>query len=451
MTQTDSKKQSVPRSETAPVLFVFTRFCPLDGTSGAGTYLFSLLRYLHEKGVTIHVGWSERPDSAGRLGWYCVPKEFAEIATLHFPASRSLGRLRIFPSVFVHPIKSKIVGALKKGLLALGFKSLFRKSAAPVCTASPENSEVGFNLYAWDRPPDPFEREFFKKAIAKLQPDAVLLNFCWMSPLIEELENPERFLKIILTNDLRHLYSTLVNGEIQHTEGEHMSKALEIQYLQPADVIAAIREDDGETFRRECPKREVLVIPPSFDPAPSSSSPLPYRCLFVGSDSFANREGLLWFLQDAWPAIHAAHPEAELHICGSICKDLPTSPPGVVLRGFVPSLDAVYDEASVVIVPLLRGSGVKIKLMEALAHGKACVTTPIGMEGMPVLDSCVMNAATASEFASQILSLFENHELRRNYERRAIATVAEQFSPDACYDPLYQRIVQFQTSESSWR
>ena len=446
MTQPPPKKPSKPRPHSAPTLLVITRFCPLDGTSGAGTYLFSILRYLHSQGVKIHVGWSEGPESIGRLGWYRVPKEFARIANLQFPGAISLGRLRIFPAFFLDPFKKRITGALKKSLFALGFESLYRKFRPIVPPPEPINDNPESPepiLYAWDRPPDRFEREFFGRTIARLQPDALLFNFCWMSPLIDDLSAPDQFLKIILTNDLRHLYSTLVNGRIQHTEGDYMSKALEIRYLQPADTLAAIREDDAETFHHECPQHEVLVIPPSFTPSPALQTPLPHRCLFVASDSFANHEGLLWFLESAWPAIRAAQPETKLHVCGSICKVLTPNQPGVVLRGFVDSLQSVYDEAAVVIVPLLRGSGVKIKLMEALAHGKACVTTPIGTEGMPTLDDCVLTASTASEFAVHVLRLLNDATLRQTHEQRALATIAGKFSPAACYGPLYQRIVHF--------
>jgi len=446
VTQPPPKKPSKPRHHSAPTLLVITRFCPLDGTSGAGTYLFSILRYLHSQGVKIHVGWSEGPESIGRLGWYRVPKEFARIADLQFPSAISLGRLRIFPAFFLDPLKKRFTGALKKCLFALGFESLYRKFRPPTpppepCNATPENPAP--IPYAWDRPPDRFEREFFGHAITRLQPDALLFNFCWMSLLIDDLPDSGRFLKIILTNDLRHLYSTLVDGRIQHTEGGYMSKALEIRYLQPADTLAAIREDDAETFHRECPRHEVLVIPPSFTPSPALRHPLPHRCLFVASDSFANHEGLLWFLEGAWPAIRAVRPETELHVCGSICKVLTPGHPGVVLRGFVDSLQSVYDESAVVIVPLLRGSGVKIKLMEALAHGKACVTTPIGTEGMPVLDDCVLTAPTAPEFAAHVLCLLNDDALRQAHEQQALSTIAGKFSPAACYGPLHQRIVHF--------
>lgn len=418
-------------------LLVTTRFCPLDGSSGAGTYLFSILRYLHQNGLRITVCWSERPEQATRRGWWVVPKEMASLATLLLPGALNLGRLRLFPSVWLDPLRTASRRILKRGLLALGLGPLLGiADPAPADCSAPAS-----NPYQWDRPPDPYEYEFFGRSIARLHPDAVLFNYCWISPIADRLDASARPLKITLTHDLHHLYSTLVNGEIRRAEGGLMSQALEREYLIRSDVIIAIRQDDAEIFRSLLPGKEVLVANPALSPLPPAPSPLPDRCLFVAADNLANREGIQWFLREAWPQIRAARPAAELHLCGTIGNALPADlPPGVVRRGWVDSLQAVYAEASVVIVPLLRGSGVKIKLMEALAHGKACVTTPIGTEGVPVLDPQVCVAGTADTFAQGVIQLLGNDDARQALETRAFETIRRQFSAEACYGSILEFI-----------
>ena len=425
-------------------LLVFTRFTPLNGLSGTGTYLFSILSYLHRHGVAVAICWSERPEIAARRGWWIVPKDLSAIATLLIPGSLAIGRLRIFPSVFIDPLKARLRQAVKTMVLALGLGSRFgisRPQTAQTEECAPAASpQPSVNPYAWDRPPDPYEHAFFRDAIAKIQPDALAFNYCWMTPLVESLPDPSRFLKMVITYDLRHIYSTLVDGKILWSEGEFMSKKAETNYLRLSDLIVAIREDDAKTFRGLLPDKEVVTVYPALEPCPSQRSPLPNRCLFVAADNLANREGILWFLENAWPIVRAANPEAHLQICGTICKTLTTDYPGVVRLGFVDSLDAVYGEASVVIVPLLRGSGVKIKLMEAIARGKACVSTPIGAEGVPALDSCVAIAGTADAFAAHVLRLLSNTAARQGMEERAVATVREHFSAEACYDTLRAQI-----------
>ena len=422
-------------------LLVVTRFTPLNGLSGTGTYLFSILNYLHRHGISVYVCWSERPEIAARRGWWVVPKDLAGIATLLMPGALCIGRLRIFPDVLLHPVKNRLRRALKTALLALGLGPLLGIQRPQPAADPTENTPApAFDPYRWDRPPDPYEHAFFGQAIARIQPDAVAFNYCWMTPIVQSLPEPERLLKITLTHDLRHIYSTLVEGKIHWSEGDFMSKKAETDYLKLTDLIVAIRADDAEIFRGLLPEKEVTVAYPALEPCPSPLPPLPDRCLFVAADNLANREGIHWFLEKAWPIVRASNPDAHLHICGTICKTLSTEHPGVVRLGFVDSLDAVYEEASVVIVPLLRGSGVKIKLMEGVARGKACVSTPIGAEGVPALESCVAIAGTPEAFAAHVLHLLADAPARRNLEARATATVREHFSAEACYKALRAQI-----------
>lgn len=416
-------------------LLVVTRFNPLNGVSGTGTYLFSIFEYLWRNGVRVTVCWSERPEAAACRGWWIVPKDTAAVATLLMPGAWSLGRLRIFPGVWTGPLKAAIRRWGKAALIALGL----RKRPQPAATEQTSPSE---NPYRWDRPPDPYEYEFIGSAIARLRPNAVLFNFCWMTPIAAHC--PAGVRTFTLTHDLRHLYSTLVEGKIRHTEGELMTKALETDYLRQTEVAVAIREDDGETFRQMLPGQPVLTALPSIAPRPPKGSPVPGRCLFVAAANVANQEGIEWFLREAWPQVRAAHPAAEVHLCGTLCKTLPPETwhlPGVVCRGFVADLDAAYDEAAVVIVPLLRGSGVKIKLMEALAHGKACVSTPIGTEGVPALEGSLRVAGTAGAFAAHVTELLADAKAREALEARALETVRARFSPETCYRPLLEELL----------
>ncbi len=419
-------------------LLVVTRFNPLNGVSGTGTYVCSIFEYLRRNGIRVTLCWSERPEAAARRGWWLVPKDTAAVATLLMPGALCLGRLRVFPGVWTGPLKASIRRWGKAALVALGLRKP-SQPAAPEPTAAPENP------YRWDRPPDPYEFEFFGNAVARLRPDAVLFNFCWMTPIAALLpDGPRTF---TLTHDLRHLYSTLVEGKIRHTEGELMTKALETDYLRQTAVAVAIREDDAETFREMLPEKVVLTALPSIAPRPSKGNkgrPVPGRCLFVAAANVANQEGIEWFLREAWPQVRAAHPAAEVHLCGSLCQTLPPETwelPGVVRRGFVADLDAAYDEAAVVIVPLLRGSGVKIKLMEALAHGKACVSTPIGTEGVPALEDSLRVAGTAGEFAAHVAELLADDVAREALETSALETVRARFSPEICYRPLLKELL----------
>lgn len=102
-----------------------------------------------------------------------------------------------------------------------------------------------------------------------------------------------------------------------------------------------------------------------------------------------NNKAALWTIEHVWPRVLARHPDAVLRLVGGGVSDelrerVQALPPGsgVELAGFVDDLDAEYSAASVALVPVLQGAGVKFKTIEALCHGVPVVTTTVGAEGI---------------------------------------------------------------------
>jgi glycosyltransferase involved in cell wall biosynthesis/GT2 family glycosyltransferase len=163
----------------------------------------------------------------------------------------------------------------------------------------------------------------------------------------------------------------------------------EAKLLGGVATPVAITDGDATTFRAMLPGREVLVVPASATPAGAQTATaraaIAGRLLFVGSASLHNVDGIAWFLERVWPQISATHPSATLHVAGSVCGRLPGSRPGVTLRGELPGLDREYAEAAIVVVPMLAGSGMKVKTVEALAYGRPVLSTSIGVQGLESL------------------------------------------------------------------
>jgi glycosyltransferase involved in cell wall biosynthesis len=207
----------------------------------------------------------------------------------------------------------------------------------------------------------------------------------------------------------------------------------EARLLSRADVVLAISEDDAAVFRGLLPDKAVIVAPKSAPIRDLVQKPVSGRCLFVGGVNPPNREGLAWFLEHIWPEVRANQPNAILHICGGIGQTVSQPGPGVVIRGRVEKLDTEYAEAEVVIVPLLQGTGIKIKLVEACSFGKACVTTPVGLQGLPFLRDSVIETNNAKEFSQGVLRLLGDATHRDNLGQRTLAAVTAHLSPDRCY------------------
>ncbi len=130
------------------------------------------------------------------------------------------------------------------------------------------------------------------------------------------------------------------------------------------------------------PDLQSVVLPnipfnPPGEPLPQSDSA---TLLFVGSLWYApNREGIDRFLARCWPAIKAARPEARLLLAGAAPPAIRRAweqHPGVSAPGFVDDLGEAYRNAAFTIAPIHSGGGTNIKILESLAYGRPCITTP---------------------------------------------------------------------------
>jgi glycosyltransferase involved in cell wall biosynthesis len=174
---------------------------------------------------------------------------------------------------------------------------------------------------------------------------------------------------------------------------------------------------------------------------PAEGAPEPRRMLFIGS--FAHLPNVLavdFFLREAWPRLKAAG--ATIHIIAGarhqyyldryrdrVQPDLAQR--GIEIDDFVADVRPAYQQATLVVAPLVASAGTNIKIMEAMAMGKAVVSTQAGINGLdlnPGVDVTIAN--TGPEMARAILDLLENPERRQAMEREARLTVERSFDWD---------------------
>lgn len=128
-------------------------------------------------------------------------------------------------------------------------------------------------------------------------------------------------------------------------------------------------------------------------------------------------------------------------IAGSVCDRLPRVPEGVQCLGFVKELDTIYSEAGVVISPLTVGSGLKIKLVEAMGQGKAIVATSVTADGVEEkVRSAVVLTDDPEDFSDALCRLLQNHKLREEQGRKALDAAGRWFSEEACHADFLELI-----------
>jgi polysaccharide biosynthesis protein PslH len=210
----------------------------------------------------------------------------------------------------------------------------------------------------------------------------------------------------------------------------------EERVLRRFSGVLAVSDADRDTLTRLYPgaiARPVYVAPTGVDTdyfSPSPSDPAARDLVFTGSmDWLPNEDAMLFFRRDVLPLVRAEEPRVTLTIAGRA----PTPAvarlghaAGVRVTGRVDDVRPYIRDAAVYIVPLRIGGGTRLKIFEAMAMGKAVVSTSVGAEGLPVANGEHLVLADSPEtFAREIVRLVRDVDQRRRLETAARALVVE--------------------------
>ena len=418
--------QPTPSQVAKPLrLLLLTRTLPVHGVSGARSYLAAVMEALEAEGHRVDVAAlntdAEASGSAFRLPGFRPGR--GEVRVRGFRLLRGL----LVPT------------AAPTDLLLRRGQRLLRKAGIPVAAFDP--------LDNWLRPPSASEHRFARQAVRELRPDALLVNGAALAPLSTTARAASgTSLRIAtLTHDVLHERAASLAGSA--TLGEQsarLSACIEVwerAHFLASDCIVAIQWQDAATFARLVPERTTVVTPmPAIAQLPSASTePL---LLFVGSAVATNVEAARWLLAEVWPRIAAANPSASLRIVGDVSGAVASEAASldrVTLAGRTPDLLPLL-RRSISLVPLLSGSGLKIKLVEALAAGSPVVSTSVGLQGLPDDLPGTSRADDAAAFAAAALRLLGNDAHRLEASRSAIESARLRFSPAVAVRPLIEAL-----------
>jgi glycosyltransferase involved in cell wall biosynthesis len=227
--------------------------------------------------------------------------------------------------------------------------------------------------------------------------------------------------------------------------------------LERFDGVLAVSDADRQTFSGLYPgaiRQPVHVVPTGVDTeyfAPAAT-PQPAPCgshlIFTGSmDWLPNEDAMQYFCRDILPLIRAEQPDVTLAIVGRTptpaVKRL-ADEHGVTVTGRVDDVRPYMNDAAVYIVPLRIGGGTRLKIFEAMAMGKAVVSTTVGAEGLPVTDGThVMLADEPRTFAAAVVALLRDPNRRRQLETAARALVVEHYDWSAVAGSLEDALIRF--------
>ncbi len=202
----------------------------------------------------------------------------------------------------------------------------------------------------------------------------------------------------------------------------------ERRYLNLADHVLAVSETDRDIFARLIEAEKITVIPTGVDVdffRPAEVEEQPDTLVFTGSmDWIPNEDGIFFFVERILPRIRSQIPNVSLRVVGrrpsARLLELARTTDGLQVTGAVEDIRPHVLGSSVYIVPLRVGSGTRLKIFEAMAMGKAVVSTSIGAEGLPVrAGRNILIADNPEEFAGAVVRLLQDRERRGEIGRAA--------------------------------
>lgn len=220
--------------------------------------------------------------------------------------------------------------------------------------------------------------------------------------------------------------SNIVKRLIYRVEFKKMLR-YEESVIRKFHHVIAVSGHDRELMSNWVDPNRITVVPTGVDLKNFHPADQPVSnalVMFVGAmDWEPNIDAVEYFCDRIWPKIKKDVPSACFRIVGrnpgrrvqKLASD------SIEVTGSVPSVQSHLQEAAVVVVPLRVGGGTRLKIYEAMAMGKAVVSTSIGAEGLDVHDGHdILLADQADEFAQAVKNLLQDDHLRGKYGRAAI-------------------------------
>ncbi|MFT5972464.1 MAG: glycosyltransferase involved in cell wall biosynthesis [Cryomorphaceae bacterium] len=245
-------------------------------------------------------------------------------------------------------------------------------------------------------------------------------------PVILHEHNAE----FVMWQRLAEIESSFIKRTILKMEASRIKKA-ELNFVEHAQLTLAAPNDIDELVsvgadRKKFDKTYHLGEDEMIQWPLVAYSKTELRILYIGTLTWeANVDGLVWFLESVWPGVRSKHPGVQLDVVGKNpdqrIVDLANEDSQITLLGFIDDLRTVYDRSRVFICPLRFGSGIKVKVLNAMYRGIPTVTTEIGVEGLEMESGkeIFYNSADSKEFSHQISLLMEDKDLWEAMQRSA--------------------------------
>jgi glycosyltransferase involved in cell wall biosynthesis len=230
--------------------------------------------------------------------------------------------------------------------------------------------------------------------------DLIILSYAYWADIIHNNPFVQNSITILDTHDF--LTS-------QHQLDPHFNIGVsfgdEIKRLSYFDQVWAIAPEEQYVFAQFL-EEKVQYIPAWINDPGTSSYSKKFDLVYVATDNPHNLRSAKWFFSEVYPLLDNS---ISIVVIGKINDHLANNLPNVKQLKYVDSLNDYYARSKVALCPMLSGTGVKIKVIEAMAHGLAVVCNDRGLDGLPVkVNNGCLSTQDAQEFANNIHRLLND-------------------------------------------
>ncbi len=290
-------------------------------------------------------------------------------------------------------------------------------------------------------------RAALEEVLSTFRPDLIQVESPYLTPYVQNLSIPRTY----RLHNIEHLIWMRLAREkpwplraYLRLQAERI-RAYESHILHHYQGLIPISHKEEAFIQQSDYQGLVELIPFGIDP-PAYEAPSvlrqPPRIGFIGGlDWLPNLAGIQWFLERVWPLFIRRHPEAQLSIAGRNCPDSlhRYESPSVRILGEVPDSKAFLYEHEILIVPLFSGSGIRIKIIEGWAAGRAILSTTIGAESLLYHPGeHILIADDESTFLSALETLYTDTAFRQRIAQAGRHLVEATYDREAQI-PLFQR------------
>jgi polysaccharide biosynthesis protein PslH len=304
----------------------------------------------------------------------------------------------------------------------------------------------GLPSWAAERSAPDFEARL-REVVEQWEPDIVQLEYRIMGQFLPGLAGVSTPLVLVDPDPDGPDTSSVLLSPVERRAWASLGRAVSEQ----VDSLVAFTERDRRALSQLSGKAAVVRIPLAYDVFDRPADPAcisTNQIVWVGSFIHPpNVDAVFCLVRDIFPAVRARVPDASLDLVGSHATPEVQSlaGDGVTVYGDVPDVLPYLDAAAVLAVPVRRGGGMRVKILEGLAAGKAIVATPLALEGLDLRDGeHVRVAETDGEFVDAVVDLLTDADARTRIASAARIWAQRHLDMDAqvrAYEDLYSSLL----------